>query len=69
MDFEKVSLFPGYCPIFEENRTIPIHYYDNLGNLSGRKYMHYDNCIDCPLSHNFNDPDDCCPIFNSKIRN
>ena len=33
MDFEKVSLFPEYCPIFEENRKIPIHYYDNLGNL------------------------------------
>lgn len=69
MDIQQVALFSGYCSIFEENRQIPIYYYDGLGKLEGRKYMHYDGCDDCPLSHNFFQHNDCCPIYISKLKN
>ena len=67
MDFQSVSLFSGYCPIFKENRQIPIYYYDNIGKLSGRKYMDYQPCEDCSLTHNAFNLEECCPIYTSKL--
>ncbi len=69
MDFQKVGLFSVHCTIFNENRTIPIYYHDIIGKLQGRKYLGYEQCDDCTLTHNAFDYDECCSIYVSKIKN
>ena len=67
MNTQQVAFFSGNCPIFKESRQILVYYCDNVGNFSGRKYIHYNNCNDCTLSHNAFNPEECCPIFNALV--